>query len=384
MKRILFFRHKLISLASLILSLIVKIGAQTNTSRGFERGLAETSESNFWWYALVLLLAIGFSAIAIWRFRVSKVSGPGLPGRSAQRFDKSGKPASLNAAKGKYPRNLPQAGEFLNKSSSGRMADGRPEAERAPEKTPYFQLPISLFDELKPAAPYAELPVSDDGDLLNAIEQVQEESDEDEEFRGLAVRILAAFKTRNSVESLAPVALYDLSSNLRSEAVSTLADFDHESVFETLLLANADPTREVRAAAARALFRLSFERADAWTRIAASGERYQIRQMARAATEADLVSRSFDRLVYEDRQIAYEAFALIRMMLKAGEADEVFDALLNHPDENVRKALMHVIKIAREPKTLEKLQVLEGNDNLPGELRREVEETIRQINSVTV
>lgn len=68
----------------------------------------------------------------------------------------------------------------------------------------------------------------------------------------------------------------DLSSNLASKAVATLTDFDHESVFEAILLACADPTREVRAAAARGLFRLNFDRADAWKRIIESNDEFRI------------------------------------------------------------------------------------------------------------
>ncbi len=78
--------------------------------------------------------------------------------------------------------------------------------------------------------------------------------------------------------------MYDISSNLRSKAVSVLADFDHESVFETVLLCCADPTREVRAAAARALFNLSFERSDSWARIAQCDDEFR---MVQAATGRD-------------------------------------------------------------------------------------------------
>ena len=43
---------------------------------------------------------------------------------------------------------------------------------------------------------------------------VQAQYEEDEEVRELAVRILAAFKTKNSVEALSQVAIYDLSSSV--------------------------------------------------------------------------------------------------------------------------------------------------------------------------
>ena len=144
------------------------------------------------------------------------------------------------------------------------------------------------------ARPFMQLPISNDDALLSAIEQTQDEFEEDESVRELAVRILARFETKNSVESLSQVALYDLSSTLRSKAVGILSDFDHESVFETLLLACADPTREVRAAAARGLFRLSFDRSDCWMRIAESNDEFRMRHAARAAIAGDLVERSFD------------------------------------------------------------------------------------------
>ena len=128
-------------------------------------------------------------------------------------------------------------------------------------KLQYTQLPINSFNKLAPARDFEPLPLSTDEALLSAIEQTNEECDEDEAMRELAVRILAAFRMRNSVDALSQIALYDLSSNLRSRAVAALTDLDHETVFEAILLACADPTREVRAAAARGLFRLNFDRA---------------------------------------------------------------------------------------------------------------------------
>ena len=211
---------------------------------------------------------------------------------------------------------------------------------------------------------------------MSAIEQTQDEYEEDEAVRELAVRILARFKTRNSVESLAQVALYDLSSNLRSKAVSVLADFDHESVFETMLLCCADPTREVRAAAARGLFRLSFDRADAWTRIAETNEEFRMRQGARAAMEAELVLRSLDRLVHQDHKIAYEAFTLLALMIKTGETDELFDAVETHRDENVKLAFLRVIEVVGDDRVIPRLEKMLNQLMIPKEMKDRIEEVI--------
>src|SRR5204863_3413244 len=199
---------------------------------------------------------------------------------------------------------------------------------------------------------------SHDPSLLNAIEQANDEFEEDEEVRDLAVRILTAFRTRNSVEALAQIALYDLSSNLRSKSVSILTDFDHESVFETILLACADPTREVRAAAARGLFRVNFDRADAWKRLIEAGDEYRMSHAVRAAIEAGLTQRSFDRLVHDDLKIAYEAFALVALMITAGEDKEIFDAIRDHRDERVKFALLHVLKVIHDERSLDGLMEL--------------------------
>ena len=254
--------------------------------------------------------------------------------------------------------------------------------EKKLENLQFSQLPVSRFERLEMARPFMQLPLSNDDALLSAIEQTQDEFEEDESVRELAVRILARFETKNSVESLSQVALYDLSSTLRSKAVGILSDFDHESVFETLLLACADPTREVRAAAARGLFRLSFDRSDCWMRIAESNDEFRMRHAARAAIAGDLVERSFNRLVSSDEKAAYEVVTLIILLIKSGETKEVFDAMENHPNPNIRKAILHIIKITKEHNALEGLYNLLESSDLNEELRHEIDKLVEEIGLV--
>ena len=243
-------------------------------------------------------------------------------------------------------------------------------------KLQYAQLPINSFSTLSAAKLYEPLPESNDPSVLSAIEQAGEEFEEDESVRDLSLRILTAFRTRNSVEALSQIALYDLSSNLRSKAVATLTDFDHESVFEALLLACADPTREVRAASARGLFRLNFDRADAWKRIIETGDEFRMSHAARAAIESGIVVKSFDRLVHEDLKVAYEAFALVSLLIKAGETSEIFDAIKGHKDERVKFALLHVLKVQKDERTLSQMHDFRKDSALPTDVADRIHDVI--------
>jgi hypothetical protein len=249
-------------------------------------------------------------------------------------------------------------------------------------KLQYAGLPINRFGELRASRLYEPLPLSTDESLINAIDQANEEFEEDEAVRDLAVRVLAAFRTRNSVEALTQIALYDLSSALRSKAVNTLADFDHESVFETILLACADPTREVRAAAARGLFRLSFDRADAWTRIVETNDEYRMRQAARAAIEAGIVTKSFDRLVHDDIKVSYEAYCLVILLIRAGETRDIFEAITVHRDERVRYALVHCLKAAREEQTFDTLRQMQHDSSLPTDVAERIRNAVASFDVV--
>lgn len=250
-------------------------------------------------------------------------------------------------------------------------------------KLQYSQLPINSFMHFTPAKLYEPLPVLDDPSLLNAIEQANEEYEEDESVRELALKILTAFRTRNSVDALTQIALYDLSSNLRSKAVSTLTEFDHPSVFEAILLACADPTREVRAAAARGLFRLSFDRADAWKRLMETNDEFRMSHAARAAIESGIAVKSFDRLVHEDLKVAYEAFSLVAFMIGSGETAEIFKAIRNHRDERVKFALLHVLKVQKDERTIEALEQLRTSGSLSPDVAERIKETIASFEKVT-
>lgn len=383
-------KFRLLSLLSLFITAAINIRAQSPAD-----SVEESTEDFTWWYvSLAVLTGCLVGAIA-WvlknkkevKFAAGKKSKTGKFDNFDDKKDDFNsvdankelewlrKNQSLIGANNKLPVRV------KNNSFTGEQTNSAQTADKVEEEKP---LPVFSIERLELARPFSPLPISDDDALMSAIEQSYDEFEEDEEIRAIALRILTAFRTRNSVEAVSQTALYDLSSTLRSKAVTILSEFNHESVFEPILQATADPTREVRAAAARALSKLTIDRADAWTRIFESEEEGRMRQVARAATESGFVEMSFDRLVHPDEKYSYEAFTLMALLIKAGETEEIFRTLENHKNMNVRKAILHVIKITKDQKALDGLYSILEKKTLPLELQEEVDKTIEEIGFVTV
>lgn len=392
-----------VNLALLIFIFTAEIQAQVSPVRAVPPA-PEPKEDFTWWYATLFILVLGLVGTIFWRLNAKKkekdsTSKPSSASSSNKSYEidavdadkemewlrKNQKVVNKKAAqkprKRKRPSDLPATETFA--AANGEEVEAKNSPSGGKENSPKM-LPVFSIQRLEFARPFDALPVSNDDDLMNAIEQTQDEFEEDDEIRDLALRILAAFRTKNSVEALSQIALYDLSANLRSKAVTVLAEFDHESVFETILLGNADPTREVRAAAARGLTKLTFDRADAWTRIAETGEEGRTVQAARAAIESGFVDMSFDRLAHQDRRYVYEAFTLMALLIKAGETEKIFHTLENHRDMNVRQAVLHTIKVTKNQKALDGLYALLEKNNLPLELQEAIDKTIEEIGFVTV
>src|SRR5207247_3739251 len=120
---------------------------------------------------------------------------------------------------------------------------------------------------------------------------------------------LAAHPVQRSVDALASVALSDPNSGIRSAAVTALGSIDHESVFAPVLIALADESREVRAAAARTWTGLRFDRADAYVRVMETADAEMLERVSRACIQTGIVAEGVDRLASEDGKQACAAFS---------------------------------------------------------------------------
>lgn len=391
-------KNKLIGVISVVSILAAEALAQNGTSPA-ESHFIESSGSGMGITIFLVLLVAAVGGFIFWKNRTRPVNdGPnsfanriqaraidtsyddGVDAEKEMEWFRKAKRSTSKPEKERKAKKISRTATELTgliENGQGRGDELQAQAKVFQEKMKrlqYAQLPINSFLKLAEPRDFDLLPLSSDPSLMNAIEQANEEFEEDESIREVSVRVLAAFKTRNSVDALSQIALYDLSATIRSKAVTALTEFDHESVFEAILLACADPTREVRAAAARGLFRLSFDRADAWKRIIATRDEFRMSHAARAATEAGIVLKSFDRLLHDDMKIAYEAFALTGLLIKAGETEQIFAAIRTSKDERVKFALIHVISVIKDERSLIGLKNMANETDIPNDLSAKIME----------
>jgi HEAT repeat protein len=165
---------------------------------------------------------------------------------------------------------------------------------------------------------------------------------------------------------------------VRSAAVTSLGLINHESVFAPVILALADDAREVRAAAARALSRLSFDRADAYVRVMESADAEALAEVAKACVKAGLAAQAINRLASEDRRQAYEAFSLLSLCAKAGETQPILDTVECHRDIEVRLACIRLLGLSNQPQLGEQLIRIAENGGVPEKVRRAIVETVER------
>ncbi len=409
MSKILFLKNRPIAILLTFYTLVINTAGQAKPSIA-EQQFIDSSSGGMGFSIILVVLVLAVGGFILWK-RKSKSSDEGknsISDRVKQNSVRDDYDGAINAEKEmewfrkakksnvqseeRKPRakKISQAAAELSgliENGQGHGDELQAQARAFQEKMrrlQYSQLPINSFLKLTDPKDFDLLPLSSDPALMNAIEQANEEFEDDETIREISVRVLAAFKTRNSVDSLSQIALYDLAATVRSKAVTALTEFDHESVFETILLACADPTREVRAAAARGLFRLSFDRADAWKRIIATRDEFRMVHAARAATEAGIVIKSFDRLLHDDMKISYEAFALVGLLIKAGETEQIFAAIRDSVDDRVKFALLHVLSVIKDERSLVQLTKLASEAGTPKVLSSKMKEVTASHETVSI
>lgn len=229
---------------------------------------------------------------------------------------------------------------------------------------------LSVVDQithLEPASSVEELPESDDDDRLSSALALS--TSEDVQERAEALKALAQFRVQSAVAAITRVARHDPEPNLRASAISSLGSINHESVFPAILIGMADDSREVRAAAARTLNRLSFDRADAYARVIEMNDEDTVRNVARACVQAGIVSQNIDRLASSDYRQAYETFSLISLLAKADLNQPILDAIAEHPNVDVRLKAVHLLASTGEPGVFDQLRELAVRDGVGEEVK---------------
>jgi hypothetical protein len=226
---------------------------------------------------------------------------------------------------------------------------------------------VDQINHLEPASSVEELPENDEDEQLMLALPLSASDDVQE--RAEALKTLSQFRVQSSVQAITRVARHDPEPNLRASAISSLGSVNHESVFPAILIGMADESREVRAAAARTLNRLSFDRADAYVRVIETSDEETVRNVARACVQSGIVSQNIDRLASSDYRQAYETFSLICLLAKADLNQPILDAIAEHPNMDVRLKAVHLLASTGEPGIFEHLRELAVRDGVGEEVK---------------
>jgi HEAT repeat protein len=167
----------------------------------------------------------------------------------------------------------------------------------------------------------------------------------------------------------------------RAAAITELSHVDSDEAFHQICAAFDDEAKEVRGAAARALYELRPDRADSFTRALREASPERRRQIGAAISASGLASESISQLTGESREKTYEAFSLLFLMAKAGEVQPLIRAIEGHPNNEVRLAVVKLLALSGQKEILPAFRRLAVRGSLPTEVRSAVMEAIYQISS---
>lgn len=169
----------------------------------------------------------------------------------------------------------------------------------------------------------------------------------------------------------------------RAAAVSHLPRVGGEEAFRRISAAFDDQSVEVRSAAARAMFDLQEDRAAAFTRALREATPERRRKIGSAIASSGLANEAIRNLTGESREKTYDAFSLLFLMSKAGETQSLMRSIEEHPNIEVRLAVVRLLALSGQPDILPAFRRMAVRGSLPPEVRSAVMEAIYQITSQT-
>jgi len=167
----------------------------------------------------------------------------------------------------------------------------------------------------------------------------------------------------------------------RAGALSDIAQIGGEDAFPCISRTFDDPSIDVRNAAARALYSLQVDRAASFTRALREGSPERRRRIGAALAGSGLASDAISNLTGESREKTYDAFSLLFLMAKAGEVHPLMRAVEEHPNIEVRLAVVKLLALSGQADIVPAFRRLAVRGSLPSEVRSAVMEAIYQISS---
>ncbi|HXI75407.1 MAG TPA: hypothetical protein VNG94_07445, partial [Pyrinomonadaceae bacterium] len=203
--------------------------------------------------------------------------------------------------------------------------------------------------------------------------------EDDSEFRAVSVPDEAIH--RPEVSRDLENDLRSSNSSARAAAIAELSQVGGEEAYRHITAAFDDQSAEVRSSAARALFDLQDDRAAAFTRALREAPPERRRAIGAAIASSGLANEAIRNLTGESRDKTYDAFSLLFLMSKAGEVKPLMRAIEEHPNTEVRLAVVKLLALSGQPDVLAAFRRMAVRGSLPAEVRSAVMEAIYQITS---
>lgn len=203
--------------------------------------------------------------------------------------------------------------------------------------------------------------------------------EDDSEFQAVSVpeEVIHRSEVSHDLEN----GLRSSNSSARAAAVAELPQVGGEAAYRHITAAFDDQSAEVRSSAARALFDLQDDRAAAFTRALREAPPERRRLIGAAIASSGLANEAIRNLTGESRDKTYDAFSLLFLMSKAGEVKPLMRAIEEHPNTEVRLAVVKLLALSGQPDVLAAFRRMAVRGSLPAEVRSAVMEAIYQITS---
>jgi hypothetical protein len=253
-------------------------------------------------------------------------------------------------------------------------ARSNPAEAKVTDIAEWFEVGLESRKEIVPVETVESPFISEDdfGPITNNIES---------EFTPVSVPDASPAPESNYVNADLVRQLTSSKASDRAAAVNELPRFGGEDAFRHISAAFDDQSAEVRGAAARALFDWQEDRAAAFTRALREATPERRRKIGSAIATSGLANEAIRNLTGESRDKTYDAFSLLFLMSKAGETQPLMRAIEEHPNIEVRLAVVKLLALSGQPDILPAFRRMAVRGSLPPEVRSAVMEAIYQISS---
>jgi len=177
--------------------------------------------------------------------------------------------------------------------------------------------------------------------------------------------------------------LQSADSSQRAAALADLADAGGNDAFGLITKCFDDPSIEVRNAAARALHSWQSDVDASFTRALREASPERRRKIGAAIAGSGLAANAINSLSGEGRGRAYDAFSILFLMAKAGEAQPLMQAIAEHHDVEVRLIAVKLIGLSKQQHVLPGLRTMASRDQLPPKVHTAVMQAIYLLSSQT-